>query len=238
MPDNEKIKKTAAQDQSIKDWMSSYIGSPKYKERLANFYKYPNYIQNQRGNVLKGTKITDVKGPYNSTQYFPADNELTVNQPRLDREKIPRVEAVSHELGHSINSGTAARGSALSFPESKFIMQRNKGLTPAETDMYLQSAKESGKPVSKLLKEELHEYAPAENKSDIDAFRFLLKQRNIYDAGTQNITPEILEKAKKDPVLRRSFIFKRLKESFNDDSLMDIMNKVAKNKSKKQSNTA
>jgi len=78
----------------------------------------------------------------------------------------------------------------------------------------------------------MHDVAPAENKSDIDAFRFLLKQRNIYDAGTQNITPEILEKAKKDPVLRRSFIFKRLKESFNDDSLMDIMNKVAKNKSK------
>lgn len=238
MPNKDGLKKTAIQDKQVKDWMSSYVGSPKYKERLANFYKYPGYIQNQRANVLKGTKISDVHGPDSSTQYFSADNELTVSEAQLNKDKTTRSEGVAHELGHAVNKNVDFKGTALSLPESKYIMQSNKGLSPAETEMFLKSAKESGKPMSKIMGGELHHIIPSENKSDVDALRFLLKQRNIYDAGTQDISPEILDKAKKDPVIRRSFIFKRLKQSFDDEKLIDVMNKVAVNKRKKQSNTA
>jgi|SRR5882757_100364 len=235
MPDNEKIKKTAAQDQSIKDWMSSYVGSPKYKERLSNFYKYPDYIKNQRAKIISGLTIKDdTKG---DSGYDDNLNQIKINPNEIKGLGSTREEALVHEAGHSLNVNEKNKAAFLNTPERRFIIQRNKALIPELKESVLESSSNPDA-ASRLSNSVMHDVAPAENKSDIDAFRFLLKQRNIYDAGTQNITPEILEKAKKDPVLRRSFIFKRLKESFNDDSLMDIMNKVAKNKSKKQSNTA
>jgi hypothetical protein len=230
------LQKPPGKDQPVIDWMASYVNSPKYKQRLANFYEYPGYIQNQRANVLRGTKITET--PSGSTQYYSSGNEVTVSQPQLDRLKAGRAEALTHELGHAVNKNTENKAAALSLPESRFIMQRNKGLAPDVTKSLLQLAKESGRPLSRLMGGEMHDYVPSENKSDIDAFRFLLKQRKIYDAGTQDATEDILERAKKDPVIRKSFIYKRLKESFEDKDLLDIMNKVAISKNKKQSNIA
>lgn len=237
MPGDKKAtNKTISKDQPVVDWMGSYVNSPKYKDRLSNFYKFPGYIQNQRANVLGGTKITET--PSGTTQYYSSGNEVTVSQPQLNRLKAGRAEALTHELGHAVNKNTENKAAALSLPESRFIMQRNKGLTPELTSNFLKSAKESGRPLSKLMGGDLHDVAPSENKSDIDALRFLMKQRGIYDAGTQDATPDVLKKAAADPVIKKSFIFKRLKDSFEDQDLLDIMNKVATNKSKKQSNTA
>lgn len=230
-----KPKPTARQDQPIVDWFQSYVGSPMYKQRLANFYKYPEYIQNQRANVLSGTKIRET--PTGSTQYYP-DNEVTVSQPELDRSGVSRREAVAHEFSHAVNRNADNRAAMLSLPESRFIMQRNRHLTPEETQNYLQQSKELGRPLSKLMGGSQHDWAPSENKSDIDALRFMLKQRKIYDAGLEQMTPEVFERAKKDPIIRRSFILKRLKDSFEDKDIIEIMNKVASKKGNKQSNIA
>jgi len=80
-----------------------------------------------------------------------------------------------HELGHAVNKNLESKSRCIITPESKYIMQRNKKLTPEETKMFLQSAKDSGKPISKLMGDKLHDIAPSENKSDVDAFKIFVE---------------------------------------------------------------
>jgi len=47
-----------------------------------------------------------------------------------------------------------------------------------------------------------------------------------------------LDKAKKRSCYQAVFYFQGLKESFDDEKLIDVMNKVAVNKGKNQTNTA
>lgn len=224
-----------SKDQPVVDWLNDYVKSPKYKERLGNFYKYPDYVQRQRQSILSGTKINE--SPTGSTQYYSHDNELTINPAQLAALKSSREEGVSHELAHAVNANTYDKASNLNLGEAGFIMQRNKGLSPDIRESVLRSAKDSNRNVSKIMGGELHDVTPSENLSDVQAFRFLLKQRGIYDAGTQDVTPNVLKKAAQDPVIRKSFVYKRLMDSFDDNSLQEIMNKVASNKNK-QSNLA
>ncbi len=240
MPDSKKKydKKANASnnsDSEVKDWMLSYVNSPKYKERLSGFYKYPGYIQNQRQGILSGTQIKEV--PTGLTQYYSSGNELSVSPAQLAALKAGREEAVTHELGHAINANNENKAATLSIPESKFIMERNRALIPDIRESVLRSAKDTNRNVSKIMGGELHDVTPSENLSDVQSLRFLLKKRGIYDAGTQEFNPEVLKKAAKDPVIRKSFIFKRLKDNFDDKGLQEIMNKVATNK-QTQSNLA
>lgn len=230
----EVTKSASNPDAEVKDWMLSYVNSPKYKERLAGFYKYPEYIQNQRQGVLSGTKIKEV--PSGSTQYYSYDNELSVSPSQLAALKAGREEAVTHELGHAINANNQNKAAALSIPESRYIMERNKALIPDIRESVLRSAKDTNRNVSKIMGGELHDVTPSENLSDVQALRFLLKKRGIYDAGTQDFNPDVLKKASKDPVIRKSFIFKRLKDNFDEQGLQEIMNKVAATNNKTNSN--
>lgn len=223
-------------DSEVKDWMLSYVNSPKYKERLGGFYKYPGYVQGQRQGILSDTKIKEI--PSGSTQYYSYDNELSVSPAQLAALKAGRQEAVTHELGHAVNANSQNKAAALSIPESRFIMERNKALMPDIRESVLQSAKSTNRNVSKIMGGELHDVTPSENLSDVQALRFLLKKRGIYDAGTQDFNQDVLKKAGKDPVIRKSFIFKRLKDNFDEKGLEEIMNKVAATKKQTKSNLA
>src|SRR5881628_2360455 len=197
-------------DQAARNWMLAYANSPKYKQRLSAFYKYPDYVQSQRSNVLQGVKFTEM--PNGKTQYYP-NNEITISQPELDAAKISRGEGVTHELAHAVNQNADIKAAALSPLESRYIMKRTKGLLPDVAESLLRSSKESGKPLSRIMGGEMHDVDPAENASDIQALRFLLNKRKIYDAGAQDVTPDVLKKAAKDPIIRGSFIYKRLKNA-------------------------
>ena len=227
--------KTNPQDKAAAEWWNSYVNSPKYNQRLAGFYKYPGYIQNQRARVLGETTFRENQGT--GTQYYPSDNEVAVSPLQINALRAGRDEVVAHELGHAVNAGNS-RALALSPSEARYIMSRNKNLSPAEAESFMKSATEKGEKISDVMGGELHDVTPTESMSDINAFRYLLNKRKIYDAGTQDVTPDVLKKAAKDPVIRKSFIYRRLKENFEEDKLQEIMNRVASNKRVKQSNIA
>lgn len=221
-------------DRPVVDWYASYINSPKYKERLSAFYKYPEYIQRQRADVLRNVSYRE--NPGTKSRYYENGNEIAMSDLQVKALNTTRAEIMSHELGHSINSNTKAKGAALSPQEEDFILKRNKQLSQASYDRFKALSKETGSSMNNLLDGESHDVNPGENLSDIQSLRYLLKQRKLYDAGTQDVTPDILKKAASDPVIRKSFIWKRLKESFGEKELQEIMNKVAANKSNNNSN--
>lgn len=223
-------------DQSVKDWFKTYVASPKYKERLSAFYKYPEYIQRKRAERIENVGEKNVSGDV--LKYDPDINIVKISDAGLRNATATADESIAHEYGHSLNSPKNPKAAALSPREEGFIFDRNKSDKDSKKDLK-DSAMRQALGLSEYLqiKPSLHNAKPSESHSDINAFRFLLNKRGIYDAGKQDITPEILQKAAKDPVIRKSFIYKRLKENFEDQGLLEIMNKVASTKNK-QSNIA
>lgn len=228
--------KPASTEKEVAKWWSEYVESPKYKERLSAFYKYPDYVQRQRSGVINSISFRE--NPGTSSAYYDNGNEVAMSDLQAKALGSSRQEIAAHEMGHAVNANRRVRGAALSPKEEGFILERNKQLSQGSLQRFQAMSKETGKPVTALLTGELHDVDPSENLSDVQSLRFMLKQRKLYDAGTQDITPEIIKKAANDPVIRKSFIWKRIKESFGEKELLEIMNKVATGKSSKKSNIA
>lgn len=224
MPDKDKQRIQKIMDAS-KQWMQSYVQSPKYKERLSNFYKYPDYIQRQRNNQIENIQFTDA--PNGILDYISDKNTVRISPDEIRNRNLNPSEVGVHEMSHATNRGIVP-GSNLSTREESYIFDRNL-MEPSVREGHKEAALRREIGISEYLKisPSLHDRYPSENKSDIDAFRYLLNQEGLYDARTQDITPEILQKAKQNPAVKKSFSTKRLFQNFNDDKLIDIMNKVA-----------
>jgi hypothetical protein len=215
---------------SVQKWTQEYIKSPKYKERLSNFYKYPEYIQGQREQQVRNIQFVDNSG--SAAQYDTSENKMYL--PRSYDPGISPMEVQAHELSHATNANPDRAALRLSSQEESYIYDRTRFPDQSLRSSFQSNAREQGKTVSQYLKNgPTHDLAPSENKSDIDAFRYLLNQQGIYNAGKQDITPEVLQRAKQNPAVQKSFSSKRLFQNFQDKDLIDIMNKVAMNKSKK-----
>lgn len=215
-----------------KQWMQSYINSPKYKERLSNFYKYPDYIQRQRSNQLNNTQFQEVAG--NTLQYDSDKNLLRISPAEINSANLNPSEVITHELGHVTNANGSNAALRLSPLEESYIFNRNNTDPQSRSDV-MGAADRKFQTISEYLGNgPTHNLAPSENKSDIDAFRYLLNEQGLYDARTQDITPEILNKAKKNKAVQKSFSSQRLFQNFQDNQLLDIMNKVAYNQNADQ----
>lgn len=220
-------------DEEVYNWTRDYIDSPKYKERLANFYKYPAVVQRKRGEKASNVGFTETEeggSAYSDTSAYP--NQLNIAKKQLRNLKAERGEVAAHELGHLTNAGEGS-GLKLNPLEQSFIFNKVKTLTPQQKAEYTKSAKEykGGDLVEYLSEGESHDIAPSENMSDIQALRFYMNKQKIYDARVQDLTPEMLKKAKADPKIKKLFTTKRLFDTFEDKDLIEIMNKVAKNES-------
>jgi hypothetical protein len=65
-----------------------------------------------------------------------------------------------------------------------------------------------------------HDKRASENKADIDAYRYMLKQK-VYDAGKETFTKEHLKNNSKN------FSRERLQRNYSDKNLIWLMNNVA-----------
>ena len=172
-----------AVDTDVLAFTQAYVESPKYRERLSNFYKYPDYIQRQRVQKLGNVGFTESSGnsttAYSDTSAYP--NQLNVDTNQLTRIRAGRAEAVAHELGHATNANEANPALRLNAPEENFILNRNRTITPEERARYRSSASSPTRDnpnatLSGYLGQgELHDIAPSETMSDVQA---LIK--NIY----------------------------------------------------------
>lgn len=226
-------------DKEVLDWTRSYVGSDAYKKRLGNFFKYPDVTQRERKNVVNTVKFNTPTPDTRALSYYKHGNDITIgplgvldvtlNSPKGANKNLIRQEIVSHELGHATNSNTEVSGSYLNPLEEKFILDRNKAITPARrNEIYQKTKEDTNKFIGDAFTAPEHDLKPGESKSDIDALRFLLNKKGIYDARKGDINQQLLDKAKKDKDVGGSTIFKRLQTNFDDQSIIDIMNKVAK----------
>jgi hypothetical protein len=223
-------------NKKVLDWTNQYVNSPKYKERLTPFYRYPDHIQRQRAGLVGSLTVRD--NPGTASRYYSNGNEVALSGLQAKAAGASTDEILAHEVAHAVNGNNLVKGAQLSPQETDFILRRNKNISTQDIDRFSQQAKQSGKPIQDFLTGASHDVNPSENHSDINALRYLMNKRGLYDASKQDISPEMLKAASKDPSINRSFIWKRLRDSFDDKALIEIMNKVAANKNINQSNMA
>lgn len=256
LPKESFTKTFSAPDNEIVDWFENYIKSPKYKQRLSNFYSNPEEVSQQRIKALQDTRIEDLEqddkvyGPaYNKLIYSTRngdregvyENNIYLNNNSMYNNRMSREETLMHELSHSTNANSYNPNLRLSSQEENYIFDREKSIGKGKSaNNFKKFAKDNKLGLSRALLDsyEMHDYAPTELKSDIDSLRYLLNKSNIYDAGTQDINLDILKKAREDNRVNGSFNFNRLQQHFTDEDLVDIMNKIASNNIPKNNNMA
>ena len=93
-------------------------------------------------------------------------------------------------------------------------------------------------PPSKL---ETHTYSPYENKADFDALRYMMYKSGTYDSSksweqnekTGKLKGEFgkqhLEEMELHPMFKENMLYKRIKENFEDEDIIWILNNIAQN---------
>lgn len=205
------------------NWMQNYVNSPKYRQRMGNFYTNPDPALNQRRQILNNVEFRHVNttNPNDVGVYNISDNTIRINPSFSRMQGLDGESTKVHELGHAMY---------LTPQEESYLLDREStfGKNSANIRKF---AKDNKIGISDAITQywRMHDYAPNELKSDIDAFRYLMNREGIYDAGTQDMNKEFLEKARSNRKVSNDFLFKRLQRHYNDNDLIDIMNKVASN---------
>jgi|TARA_R110002020_G_scaffold137687_2_gene307082 hypothetical protein len=187
-----------------------YYQSPKHKERLLE----SGYTQEQIADRYENFKHGPVIQPredYDNPEFLPVgsraypESNHIVTDYDTDRRRFPNAseeEILAHELSHISTKTT------LNKTDEKEILDRSK---------ILQNGGRFQNDKIKTL----------EVKADLDAFRYLLYQSNIYDAGLENFDSYDLGIAYEQ--LKNSPVFQRLIKEYTDNDLMWMMNNVASN---------
>lgn len=234
-------------DDAVRNWFIDYINSPKYKERLRKSgYTDPNQVIFERRNKIQNTKVVPQLDKDVGSAYMALDNKLFMDNDQVDDIGTSREDVLSHEFGHAINSAINAKldanyntvespsNTSLSRDEEKYIAGKNKKVGAWRLLSAENSPRKDKETLSHILSDMDHDYSPYENKSDMDSFRYLLNKEGIYDAGTQDFTPELLEKAKKNKNVKKAFNPQRFLKHFSDKDIIDLMNGIAANNSNQQ----
>lgn len=246
---NTDLSKLYNPDEAVRNWYIDYINSPKYKERLrkSGYIDVNNVIKDRRDRIKNTSILPEVENNLTDenpegSYYNSNNNKLVLIDNQAKDLSTSRDDVLAHELSHVNNSSVTTRFdpnhnviqtpsyNSLSNGEERYIGSRNKKVGIGMVEVAEDNAKKYDQTLSNILSNVNHDYSPYENKSDIDAFRYILHKEGIYDAGKSDFTPELLQKAKANKNIKNTFNSQRLFENFSDKNLIDIMNKVAYNK--------
>lgn len=229
-----------------KQFLANYMSSPMYKKRLSNF----NIINQPNTSNLLNTTVSQVSGPgsiaYNQINSsktntnkagFPIiQGKSNIN---VDRGQIGFIDKtygvdqkpdsiMAHELSHVTRD--------LSPEEENFIASLNK--KPEEANVYndfVKYAPVDSKTLAPLkfsdylntMYNNSHDARPNEIKADLDALRFQMLKKGIYDTSKRDMTIDDYNNASQDNDIKNSLEFKRLNDRFNPKDLIKINNTVA-----------
>lgn len=229
---------------SEKQFLIDYINSPNYKEKLINsgYKDVDAEIQQRLKNVQQTNEIKQFGKPgivrqiYNTAREIPystngsAYDEKThtlISDPITDREQTIYAkpnEIKSHEYAHAETSlrGANVNGNNPFFVSSRLNNYDEKQLFERQINSD-PSSPNYDKPISE---ESFHDMQPIENKADLNALRYLLKERGIYDSGKGEFKKEHLKK------LPKSFVKDRLLKNYKEEDLIWLMNNIAMNDEK------
>jgi hypothetical protein len=220
-----------------------YLNSDTYKERLNKFNTgdMADLIK-QRISELKNIQF--FRGPEGPSLTSP--NNYQNKGAGLQLAKGAEDTALAHELGH-VTSGTGrheiaksvdqGQSDAMSPAEAWFMINRDKNITQENKNkIYKQYSSDASKfgqystdPSGRWLKGyDPHDVGAGEAKGDLDAVRFLLKKNGLTKKYGENITPEIMQKAMKDPKISGDRFFQRLLKRYGEQNIVDLNNNIAK----------
>ena len=213
------------------EFYKSWIQSPEYEQRLkaTGYGNLPDrwldgkdvggvdYTKQQRLDLLENIKPFEYN-KYKKSEAKPFDiGGPTININPLDYEGSSRQSIEAHEIAHV---GTPT----MSYQESEII--RNSMLPMAEPKLSgVQGSKEREASKS-ALEDYQHSQKPEEVKADLDALRFMMYDKGIYDITKgQKFTESDFEKAKQN--LGKDRVFKRLENRMGKKNFVKLMNTIA-----------
>jgi len=229
-----------------KDYLESYLQSPVYIKRLeGQDYKTPQDVANFRLNRFKDTGIYNqssednfIQNTYRNLRGFPDatftgsaydgnSNKLTLNneldQKKKEKNKFRKGQNLdpqateAHELSHaSINAVK------LNEKDNFELFNRLQGYQIDED--FRQEDKDD------LIKQYgydglFHDAKPTENKADLDALRYLMYKKNIYDTRKDGE----FKKEHLNKLDNKDFIKNRLRTQYKDEDIIWLMNNIAQN---------
>jgi hypothetical protein len=211
-----KKKSTNSEIKNSDIFYKEYLSSPKYKERLIKQkYNNPDKVINDRKSQSSKTKINEI--PYlgqftskNTGSYFIPENN-TIDYDAFDLKLYPgsnKEDIIVHERSHSAGALKYKKNNNLTLNENETKDINNKNKIKGD-----------------------HEKNAWEAKADMDVLRYYLKKDNIYDTGTQDFTPELLNKSKNK--YKDNTTIKRFLDRFSDKDAIYLMNNIAMNNEQK-----
>lgn len=220
-----------------------YLNSDMYKERLNKFNT------GDMADLIK-QRISELK----NIQFFRGAEGSSMTSPNNYLDKGAGVQmakgsedtALAHELGH-VTSGTGRRefaksvsegqSDAMSPAEAWYFINRDNGIKKKDKNeiykWYSSDASQFGNymtdPSEKVLSGyDPHDVGAGEAKGDLDAVRFLLQKNGLTQKYGENITPETIKKAMKNPKVSGDRFFQRLLKRFGEQNIVDLNNNIAK----------
>ena len=136
-----------------------------------------------------------------------------------DSKEFGQKTVVAHELNHAREEGPWKEGVAY----MDLGYGKNYNYKTGSVDEYMQ-------PIKKIIQRTggVHDVLPEEYRSDINAARYLMFDKSIYDPINQPFTREHLDKLKADKILKNNELIQRLlKNSKDEDSLIKAFNSIS-----------
>lgn len=226
---------------ATKNFLANYMDSPMYKKRLINF----NITTPTDSQDLLNTAISSINGP-GSIAYTKQSSSKTDTQHarfpitqgksniNIDRGQIGYINnlydvdqqpdhIMAHELSHVSRQ--------LSPEEEDLIGSLNKKKDEATA---YSEYKKSGvvDPFSTFLDAAYsgtHDARPNEIKADLDALRYSMFKKGIYNTTDRDMTIEDYKKASQDSEIKKSLEFKRLMDRFKPEDIIKLNNTIAAN---------
>lgn len=211
--------------ENIKEMTKAYIKSPKYRERLKssgytdidkeieyrlnNINNTETIYQNDIPSFLEQIELKSKNIPYSEVGsiYDRKNKKVIVDKKQSKDEGVPIKSIEAHEYAHSELD-----------PNKENYDYRDIGIKSTRLNTY-DNLNLKHRIKKEAYEKNSHNSFPDENKADLNAFRYELK--DFYDAGTENFTKEHLKKSK------NSVIKKRLLKNYTEEDLIWLMNNIA-----------
>jgi hypothetical protein len=236
----------------IAEFYKSWVSSPEYERRMKNtgyydagtdkFYaknlkkdiriSYDQYLKNQRGGRMGALESTQEPG------FIQIEPALYRGRPASrytglgidihpEHTKTPEMfeTTLAHEIGHAIDSTTNFEDSLITssmLPWSEFNKPFYSGVDPVSGNPIITQKDDIRREQAKHVRND-----PQEFKSDLQALRYLMYDRGVYDIRKgKKFTKEDLERAKEK--LKGNQSLERTIQAAGENGLIKLMNIIAK----------
>jgi hypothetical protein len=241
-----------------------YTKSPLYKRRLQKAgVKDVDELISKRISALENTKTQKATQFQSNSTGGGSENPVITMEDAISpytlQHEIVHASKGGGESIESYGSPFSAKGTQMTPAESWMFYNRNKNLSQKigkgdktmKENLYAQYAAAPGTEkisyynpdiaktmYGKQFPTEMHKISAQENAGDLGAFRKLLFDKGVTKQYGEDINMNSLKKALKKPSIKKEPHVKRLLESFDEKSIIELNNAVAALSTSKKENQA